>query len=680
MGSNIISNNRKIFINNSGNSGGSGTVMSVNSGVDITVDNTDPANPIINFTGLVQTPITIVANYSALPAVGTVTGKFYWASASQGTKWLPGALGGTFYDSGVYYSNGVTWEFMDVPYQATQAAVNTGVITDQFVTPATLSNYTGLTGKVASVSGTANRITSTGGTTPVIDISASYVGQSSITKLGTITTGTWSATIITGQYGGTGVNNAGTITNASNTTVTGGGTLGLGGFTLTVPATGTATLGTGSSGQISYWNGTNTQTGNANFIFDGTSLIIGAASKVSTELLSIQKNQNAVTGMYVSNTTLGTAARSNFGLIIGTTGIYMNAFSSGYTTSGLSVANSAAFTSDQPAGMYVGSLNASLYLCSNNTVVGIVSSTGIAVTGSGSSGNGFYVTGTTSTSYPQVRATNDAGSICGFTMYGSTTGAYGSINSGEASVYTNSAGLNLTANHTTGIIKFATNTDGTSGGGSEKWRIATNGNLSNTVAAGTAYITLKAGTATASTAPWKVTTGTLNTTAEAGAFEYLTPSIYFTNGGAQRQEIPLIQQSRVSTQFDKTTSTTLANITELTATLVAGKTYYFESVLHIASDAVGGLKVAIAGTATATNIIYQIEAISDTSNALAISSRQTALAGSAGVALDTSYYVYITGVITVNAAGTLTTQFSQNASNGTSSVLVGSTFITREMA
>ena len=42
--------------------------------------------------------------------------------------------------------------------------------------------------------------------------------------------------------GGTGVNNAGTITNASNTTITGGGTLALGGFTLTVPATGTAGL------------------------------------------------------------------------------------------------------------------------------------------------------------------------------------------------------------------------------------------------------------------------------------------------------------------------------------------------------------------------------------------------------------------------------------------------------
>lgn len=49
---------------------------------------------------------------------------------------------------------------------------------------------------VTSVSGTANRITSSGGTTPVIDIASTYVGQTSLTTLGTITTGIWNATPI----------------------------------------------------------------------------------------------------------------------------------------------------------------------------------------------------------------------------------------------------------------------------------------------------------------------------------------------------------------------------------------------------------------------------------------------------------------------------------------------------
>lgn len=48
--------------------------------------------------------------------------------------------------------------------------------------------------------------------------------------------------VLPSASGGTGVNNAGTLTNASNTTITGGGTLALGGFTLTVPATGSAAL------------------------------------------------------------------------------------------------------------------------------------------------------------------------------------------------------------------------------------------------------------------------------------------------------------------------------------------------------------------------------------------------------------------------------------------------------
>lgn len=56
-------------------------------------------------------------------------------------------------------------------------------------------------GTVTSVSGTTNRITvATGTTTPVIDISSSYIGQASITTLGTITTGTWNGTAISDTY------------------------------------------------------------------------------------------------------------------------------------------------------------------------------------------------------------------------------------------------------------------------------------------------------------------------------------------------------------------------------------------------------------------------------------------------------------------------------------------------
>jgi hypothetical protein len=75
---------------------------------------------------------------------------------------------------------------------------------------------------VTSVSGTSNRVTSTGGITPVIDISASYVGQSSITTLGTIGTGVWNGTLIGPTYGGTGVNNGSNTLTLAGTLSTSG--------------------------------------------------------------------------------------------------------------------------------------------------------------------------------------------------------------------------------------------------------------------------------------------------------------------------------------------------------------------------------------------------------------------------------------------------------------------------
>lgn len=101
--------------------------------------------------------ITVVSNYSSLPAPNTVPAQFYWCSNSQGTRWLPGSLGGTYYSAGLYFSNGTTWEFLNVAYQATQAEVDAGTNTDKFVTPSTFANaskwgnyvpYTGATGDV----------------------------------------------------------------------------------------------------------------------------------------------------------------------------------------------------------------------------------------------------------------------------------------------------------------------------------------------------------------------------------------------------------------------------------------------------------------------------------------------------------------------------------------------------
>jgi len=100
------------------------------------------------------------------------------------------------------------------------------------------------TGNTLDIVGTADRITVAADS---IDIASNYVGQNTITTLGTVTTGTWQATTITGQYGGTGVNNSGKTITLGGNLVTSGAfatTLTVTAITnVTLPTTGTlATL------------------------------------------------------------------------------------------------------------------------------------------------------------------------------------------------------------------------------------------------------------------------------------------------------------------------------------------------------------------------------------------------------------------------------------------------------
>ena len=99
-------------------------------------------------------------------------------------------------------------------------------------------------GNTVNAVGTSNRISVTA---DAINIASTYVGQTSITTLGTIATGTWQGTIVGPTYGGTGVNNGTkTITLGGNFTHTGAHTLGLttsANTSVTLPTTGTlATL------------------------------------------------------------------------------------------------------------------------------------------------------------------------------------------------------------------------------------------------------------------------------------------------------------------------------------------------------------------------------------------------------------------------------------------------------
>ncbi len=186
---------------------------------------------------------------------------------------------------------------------------------------------------VTSVSGTLNRITSTGGTTPVIDISASYVGQASITTLGTITTGVWNGTTIAIANGGTGavtsqaaINNLSQLTtngdllyhNGTNSTrlARGSDATCLKSDTTTIlwgscAAAGTVTApGTQTANQVAYFTADDTLAGDNNFTWDsGTGeLALGGDTNLYRE--------SALTLGTDSNFSLDNTAAAN-NLIIG---------------------------------------------------------------------------------------------------------------------------------------------------------------------------------------------------------------------------------------------------------------------------------------------------------------------------------------------------------------------------
>jgi hypothetical protein len=147
----------------------------------------------------------------------------------------------TFVENGTTYANTGWVQTVEVLTVGTD-----NIIWQQFSGTGTFTAGSGLTiaGTEFNVGGTADRITVNPDS---IDIASTYVGQSTITTLGTIATGVWQGTIVAGEYGGTGVNNSGkTITLGGSFTHTGAHTLGLtttANTSITLPTTGTvATL------------------------------------------------------------------------------------------------------------------------------------------------------------------------------------------------------------------------------------------------------------------------------------------------------------------------------------------------------------------------------------------------------------------------------------------------------
>lgn len=103
----------------------------------------------------------VVESYDDLPDAFVNLNKFYYVKNSQGTRWLPGSLGGTYRKPGTYFSTGSSWTTDVSPFQANQIDVDAGVNNDQFITPLTLENAHKWTTKADKTEVITNVVSST---------------------------------------------------------------------------------------------------------------------------------------------------------------------------------------------------------------------------------------------------------------------------------------------------------------------------------------------------------------------------------------------------------------------------------------------------------------------------------------------------------------------------------------
>jgi len=191
------------------------------------------------------------------------------------------------------------------------------------------------------------------------------------------------------------------------------------------------------------------------------------------------------------------------------------------------------------------------------------------------------------------------------------------------------------------------------------------GNVGIKVQNPTAALHLPLGTAAANTAPLKFTSGTVQTTPEAGTKEYDGKVFYATGEASQRGLLPneqfviLTGNYTTPTGSNNTLKQAFNTTTNGAITVAGNTTYLFECMLNISSmsSTSGNLQFGIGGTATKTRTAYVAIA---NKTALTVQTASSHTFGTVSTAVvisasntNTTGYALIRGSLVIGTGGTL---------------------------
>lgn len=466
-----------------------------------------------------------------------------------------------------YSANYTARSLIDKGYaDATYAATGSGVTSVNAATGVVVLTHTTAQGVSGIWTGTALALT-LGALTGVTSLNGLVVTANT----GVITTGTWRGTLVELAYGGTNANLTASLggifysTAAAGAILAGTATAGQhlqsgasaapSWTTATFPATatGTGTIlradgtnwvastntypNTTPITQILYATSANVIGGNANFLSDGATMSIGTTLSTN-RLINALGSANSSVGFTARNNTSGTVAFTDLILNTTTQLAQMYITSAGYTTVGGFTANQGGILGNGAGGFAIMATSATGFinlftagsaaaneririLAAGEFIVGATALQGtelVSFTRNQNAATYGLVTNTTSGTAGRAYfgLTNTAGGGTGLFMVSHSAGftTTGIQIADSASIFSNkTAGFNLGTFGAQVLSLWTNNTQYVS--------ITSTGRTffgGSTTA--TALVHIGAGTATASTAPLKFTSGTILTAAETGVHEY----------------------------------------------------------------------------------------------------------------------------------------------------------------